>query len=327
MELDKVKELSEEEFSGEEVSTVGRDDVGGSHETYFVSFESGDEIVVKVSEGDLCHLPDIEKGFELDADILEFIGKKTSLPVPSVLLKDYSTNEFEFRYFIMEKMEGENLNNFLDYPKNENLYFEIGCKLGELHNSTDFESAGAIEKFEQESSLKVSEKEWKLLFKDLVWNFTSILEDTKFEDLIDPMREVVENNIHILDNRKDFRLLHCEMAPWNLLGNEEEITAVLDWERSIVGDPEYDLFLTERFLSIPSPTTGKLHEKEDEIIETVYKGYRTKRELDKGWKSRRTLYRIANLSYQMWLIDESEEELKERWKKLKQEAENIGVGQ
>lgn len=322
-----IKKLVSEKFSDRSITSIDEDEVGGSHNTHFVKFDNDDEVVVKTSEEDLDHLPEVERGFEIEAQILEFVDEETDLPVPKVYFADTSRKQFDFRYLITEKLRGKNLKNFHDYPQNKNLYLEIGSKLGKLHNSIQLSSAGSIKISGGEEGLDVDQESWKVLFRDLVWNFTGILEETDFEDLIEPMRKSVEENLEVLDNREEFCLLHCEMAPWNILGNEEEITGVLDWERSIAGDPEYDLFLTERFLSIPSPTTGELHERKDEIIETFYKGYRKEREIDEGWKDRRTLYRIANLAYQMWLIEGSEEELKRRWKKLKQEAENIEVDQ
>ena len=321
MSVDRVEKVLQKNFDSTqfEVESIGG---GASHETFFAV--SGDrEFVVKICDDDWSGLPEFEKGFELDAPVLNLVKKNTSVPVPEVYAFDNSETDFEFKYIVMEKVEGEPMYQYMDYPQKKSLIRNTGELLGELHNSIHFENFGGLKQAEN-GFVEVEPQEWSSMFKQLIWKITTHLEKIEADETRDRIRDVVEENLYLLESRDTSVLLHQEFSPRNMVGTEQGINAVIDWERSISGDPEYDLAIAEKHIIQEEDGNPETRENTEQVRKTLYEGYKSKRHLGQGWEKRRNLYYLPYITLMMYITANREEntikqELKQQLEKIEEE--------
>lgn len=302
-----VSLILEKEFESAEDFDVEPLGSGASHET-FSAISEDRELVVKICDDDWSGLPEFEKGFELDAPVLNLVEERTSVPVPEVYAYDNSETDFDFKYIVMEKVEGKEMYEYMEYPEKQHLIRQTGELLGELHNKIEFEDFGGLKQAEN-GFVEVEPKDWSSMFKQLIWKITSHLEKIEAEETRDRIRNIVEENLHLLESRDNPVLLHQEFSPRNMVGTSESINAVIDWERAISGDPEYDLATTEKHIIQARDGNPETRENAEEIRKTLYEGYKSKRQLDQGWEKRRNLYYLPYITLMMYITANREENM------------------
>jgi aminoglycoside phosphotransferase (APT) family kinase protein len=303
MSKDRTERVLQKHYSEEfEVEPLGN---GASHETFSAVSEDR-ELVVKICDDDWSGLPEFEKGFELDAPVLKLVREETSIPVPEVYASDSSETEFDFKYLVMEKVGGKDMYEHMEFPENQHLIRQTGELLGELHNKIEFEDFGGL-KATENGFVEVEPQDWGFMFKQLIWKITSHLEKIEAEETRDRIRNIVEENLHLLESRDKPVLLHQEFSPRNMVGTSESINAVIDWERAISGDPEYDLATAEKHIIQAKSGDPEPRENAEEIRKTLYEGYKSKRQLDQGWEKRRNLYYLPYITLMMYITANREE--------------------
>jgi aminoglycoside phosphotransferase (APT) family kinase protein len=302
-----VSLILEKEFESAEDFDVEPLGSGASHETFSAVSEDR-ELVVKICDDDWSGLPEFEKGFELDAPVLKLVREETSIPVPEVYAYDNSETEFNFKYIVMERVEGKEMYEFMEYSENQHLIRQTGELLGELHNKIEFEDFGGLKATENDF-VEVEPQEWSSMFKQLIWKITSHLEKIEAQETRDRIRNIVEENLHLLESRDNPVLLHQEFSPRNMVGTSEGINAVIDWERAISGDPEYDLATAEKHIIQARDGNPEKRENAEQIRKILYEGYKSKRQLDQGWEKRRNLYYLPYITLMMYITANREENI------------------
>ena len=77
-------------------------------------------------------------------------------------------------------------------------------------------------------------------------------------------------------------LVHKDLALWNVMGTPEKVTAVIDWDDSISGDPLDDLSLLACF-------------HDAEFLAAALRGYAAVRPLPENWQARFWLHLLRNM--------------------------------
>jgi len=289
---------------------------GASHKTFLGNSDS-EKVVLKICDNDWSDLPEFEKGFELEAPLTRTINEKTSIPVPQILKYDNSKEDFDFKYIIMEKVDGEPMYEHFNFPKNKKNIEKTGKTLAKLHNSFELEASGSL-KIEN-GEIEVEKLEWRKMFKQLIWGLTSALENRNLAETRDRIRNIAEKNLELLDSRPSC-LVHQEVSPRNMLGGSENINALIDWERSISGDPEYDLATAEKHLTQRHDGRAERRENADEVKETLFKAYKQRRETSEEWGKRRYLYHLPYLCLMIYITTDKDEEINS---KLETQLRNV----
>lgn len=320
----RIHDLAERHFDSG-VSGLEELSGGASHHTYAVDLENGEEYVFKLSNYDWSGLPDYEHGFPIDGPVLRFLSGKDFLPTPEVFFFDNSEEEFDFKYLIAERIEGENMYVHWDLI-DLSLVEEAGRKLARLHDSTGFEDHGKLGYRSGGEELFVDKSEnWPEMFSGILEKLADNLEDTRFSNYSEEVLKLFEENKNILRDDPPAKLVHQEYSPRNIMYRDNSVAGVLDWERAVSADPEYDLFNAERHFTAKTNLMEGTSQTADEIQKAFRRGYREIRDLEDGWQQRRKLYHLVYVVQVMWVLEDEidSQHLTRQYRELRRDLKEV----
>ena len=289
------------EESGPDFNSFGyeRPTAGHQGEVFLVSLSYGGEeyeVVIKFQAGD--------PNFSLEPFLHDYVADRTDVPVPRILVFQQNPGLDVEPYFVTERVRGDNLAEGMANIGQETLGDVIehaGDILGDMHAEVGFEGFGRLALEDGRLIVDDFSWDWQQFFHDIVDGYIEDFAETPFDDIQDTAHKHIEDSIDVIESQGVPRLVHDDFRPANLLFDPDEndpITAVLDWQFALAGDPEYHVARTE-FLFI-DPTYGNAETRE-QLKQRLYEGYRQHREFDpdSGYEDRRAVYRFATLLWRM----------------------------
>ncbi len=291
-----VRDLLSEVMDGQ-VKNLEEAPVGRAHSTYFFSTKRG-RYVVKLSEEDVR--------FQVEGPALSLLNKSADVAIPGVVDFDNTRTEYDFMYVVSEFVPGENVDNwenpegpkfnYLSSYRKKSLLSSAGRELAKLHKQTEFDDFGHFKsennKLEFRQGGSWEETFRKIILEEQVSNFPE-----RFEDLKPVVKEFLEENIDVIRDASNPCLIHQDFRWPNMLV-DDEVNAVIDWERALAGHHEYDLFKAEE--SLINFKTKKASEK---YRARFLNSYREIMELSDGWKERRQFYRALRSVESLWTFE------------------------
>lgn len=267
-------------YFGDDTATIKTTNSQGNHFIYLVNHKNKKYFfrLENGSEGD--------NYMEVEANVLKRI-KSIGIPAPIIYDVDSSRTKVPFSYQIMEFINYPDLNSI---QKKTNLNINvIAEKLGEYMakwQSITFDGYGPfnVRTLKTTGDLRGLHKNYKDYF---LLNFDKhlhfLLENSFFEnDEVTNIKQAVKLNEEYLFFEKGC-LVHKDIALWNILGTEDSIKAVIDWDDTISGDPMDDVSILACFHS-------------EEVILNILKGYKNiKGELPKNFIPRFWLHLLRNM--------------------------------
>ncbi len=255
------------------------------------------EVVVKFQAGD----PD----FALEPFLHDYVADRTDIPVPRILVYKETPELDVDSYFVTERIRGQNLAESLgelDQETHEAVIEHAGRILGDMHEQLAFEGYGRLI-LDESGKLIVDEFtwDWQQFFYESVSGSIDAFEGGPFEDLQADAQQHLDETIDIIDGTDSPRLVHDDFRPANMLfatDESEPISAVLDWQFVLAGDPEYHIARTDFLFIDPTFRDEKTRER---LRERLYEGYREYREFEAGdaYENRRAVYHFATLLWRM----------------------------
>jgi len=322
-----VQKILEKEFPDREPVDTYPTEGGFAHDTFFVDFEE-ESFVVKING-----LSDIEEekidwneSFETEPYILDLVSRKTDIPVPEPVARDTSKSTIPEYYHILRKMNGyaptanSSKTPFRDLIETEKkrILQQVGRNIAKLHK-IQFDNFGELKV--ENGEIAVGEtKNWPELFQHMISFWIDQIEGGEFDDLVPEIRDAVADNLDLLEDVETPVLVHREVDTKNILIEDGELSAILDWEYCVAGHGELDLITTEGRMiesNFSSDENWKKYRKE------LYKGYESVRSLEEGWQKRRQLYLLFPLVWEMAFHPNSgansEETIRKRTRKILEE--------
>lgn len=285
---------------------------GGTRaDVYFVTLEyegRSYEVVVKFA-------PEWMSTFAVEPFLQEFIAERTAVPIPGILVFESDPVRDVAPYFVTERVQGENLDEQfegLTLSDRGQIMEQVGEILGNLHSTIAFEGYGRLDLVEGRLVVRDLTSNWREYFEELTTHHIDRLSGTTFEDLQPRARECLADRLDAVPTNGVPRLVHDDFRPGNLLfegGDEPAITAVLDWEQTLAGNPLYNLAQVE-FLFLDSVFRDT--DECEQLRDRLYTGYRSERtfEPDEAYRSCKPLYQFSTLVWRMAgfdsLYDESD---------------------
>jgi bile acid transporter len=251
----------------------------GNHLTYLAD-SAGVRYFVRVENG-----PEQDDYMEIEAHVFDAV-RETGVPTPQVLLADSSRTEAPFAYQVFEFVPHPDLNR-LD-KQGELAAPIIAEQIGRYVAAWQSVQPTGFGPFDPARLRQTGELE------GLHTNYESYFRLNWEKHL----NFLVENDFLAADDRRAFQtivdqhadllrieqgcLVHKDLALWNILGTRDEITAVIDWDDAIAGDPTDDLSLLACFHSA-------------EFLDRVIEGYESVRPLPENFLRRFWLHLLRNM--------------------------------
>ena len=295
---------------GEDLVSLEKSSIGRAHETFFVSTKSS-ELVLKVSNS--------ERRFQVEGPVLKLLNEQTEVSVPKLRCFDNSQEDFEFMYLIMDRVSGENIDNwennkgpkfsYLSRERKRELLRDAGKQLGLLHSQTDFDSFGHF-KSEGNSLEFRTRGSWSEVFREIIIEQQADNLPERFSHLRSPIKEFVGDHITTIKPGRP-SIIHQDFRWPNVLCGKRNIKAVIDWERALSGDPVYDFVKAEKSL-----LQFKRIDTRERYLEYLVEGYRTEANLPEDWRWKRDFYRALRPVEALWTFEGWTKEMNEEKKDL-----------
>ena len=237
VDYDGLREFLADELGETETFDVERHEQGFSNETLFVTWDDRELVVRRPPPGetaDTAH--DVLREYA-PIDALQ----ETDVPVPETIAACEDTSVLGSVFYVMERVEGDVLRfsapgRFNDPDHQRRIGEEMIDTLAAIH-TVDYEAVGLGDFGDPEGFAERQVERWT---KQIEWAFeetTAEREVPKLERVGDWLAETVPANSPAALVHGDYKLDNVVFGP----GTPPEITGVLDWEMSTLGDPLCDL--------------------------------------------------------------------------------------
>ncbi|GKZ14382.1 phosphotransferase [Haladaptatus sp. T7] len=282
----------------------------GTDDVFFVTVEmpDGDRSCVLKSRSFVD-----PPSFRVEPRILDFVNRRTGIPVPNVLGYVDEHDDLSAPFFLMERASGEAVSGPTSLTDDalSRTARDAGRHLGELHAAATFDGYGWLragmdadaEPSVGDLSLADLEPDWPARVRSYAEaNLSRIEESERFADLTDDLRVGLDGHLEAVPETPEPVLLHDDYRFGNLLVDSETgaVRTVLDWGNQFTGHHEFDLATTEHYLCGRRPLDA---DRRAIVHDALLDGYAETNELtrDDAFRRRQRAYRfVAQLSALAW---------------------------
>ncbi len=226
VEIKEIKSIDDGWFNG--VYTIILDDM---------------EMILKISPPGKIKTLRYEKNvMKAEVDVLDLLNGLGDIPVPKVLFYDGTKHFLDSEYFFMTKIKGIpyfKVKESLSRNERENIEIEIG-KIERKLNHIKGEKFGYFSKDAYKS------EKWPEAFRSM---FLDILNDGEAYKVKLPffkystIAKLVFARINAFEEVTEPCLVHWDLYDGNILIDNGEISGIIDFEKSIWGDPLMNVYL------------------------------------------------------------------------------------
>ena len=253
----------------------------GNHITYFL-FHGETKYFVRLENG-----PEKDNYMSVESEVIRKVSE-VGVPVPDIHLTDTSRTDVPFAIQIMECIDDEDLN--IADKRGELDVIGIADTLGQYIGLWQSIRPAKFGLFNHEILAKEGRLEG---FHDTYDQYFLLNWDTHLVYLTDSgfiskkraseLSGLVDEFLPLLQLHEGC-LVHKDLALWNVLGQTSKISAVIDWDDAVSGDPMDDLALLGCFHS-------------GEMVLTAMDGYTKKRPLPPNYEQRFWLHLLRNIVF------------------------------
>lgn len=289
---DKIKEKVEKQIGGFKSKEAEK----GLNTIYILKSEKEDYIL-KIHTNPENKI----EWFKAEPEIYKTISREIDIPSPDIVYENLNEDEFENAFYLMEKMEGQNpqqTKKDLEQQDLEQILHQFGQILGEIHKIQLTEEYG-IQGYEKGKFRPPEPSEqWNWAMEGAIASWKSIINE-KWDN--SPEIKHDEDMIkEILPDKPAPVLVHSDNRFDNLLIQNTEITAFLDWSHPWSGHRLYDLARAEYLLTEWDLESWPQQTNTETLQEKLREGYKQKKQLPESWQEsdQRQIYRYATT---LWL--------------------------
>jgi fructosamine-3-kinase len=254
-------------------------DSPGNHLAFLVTIGTRD-CFVRVEDG-----PEQDDYMEVESRVMAEVAQ-TGVPTPVIHCVDSSRKHVPFAWQVMERVPCPNLNQLL---KQNRLVLgptmeKIGAFVARWQDITP-NGFGLFDPhaLRDQNRLVGWHETYEAYFRTRLSEHLAYLAEQQFISgaTVREIEAAVDRHAAQLALPRAC-LVHKDLALWNVLGTESEITAVIDWDDSIGGDPMDDLSLLGCFFG-------------GEVLAQAFRGYASRRPLPEDYRSRFWLHLLRNM--------------------------------
>ena len=200
-----------------------------------------DVVILRIAPPDSTGFLFYERGMmKQEPGLHALIREKTSIPVPEILVSDFSRSIINRDFLIMECLPGTPLSeSFITPHQQDFVYEQTGHYLKELHTTCIEEKYGYL----GEHKCMAPADSWVDAFT-IIWN--KLIDDIMncqvydFREA-DCARQALEQRIEVFQHDVTASLLHMDVWGQNILIDKTgKIRGIVDWDRALWGDPEIE---------------------------------------------------------------------------------------
>ncbi len=249
IDLNIAKELFKKTLLNEEVNTIVPINEGCRSSNYILGTNNKNKYILKI-------FPECDCYYERENTLLNLL--RNHILVQKVYLISSSSIIKNKTFGIYEYVDGVNLGRAIrgNFKINESLIKELAITLAEIHKFK-YKECGKLDK-----NLKIIHKLsplYKLYEENMGINFRNRLGN----DVVKKINYIINDNKEILLNLdKNISLIHGDFQGTNIIVKDNKISAIIDWEFSMAGNPLIDIGQLFRYENCFSDNLIKIFEKQ-----------------------------------------------------------------
>ncbi|NHJ47258.1 MAG: phosphotransferase [Asgard group archaeon] len=281
----KIQSFIKEIFPNEEISNLSIEE-SFVNPVYSFKMESGKEYILKINN------PYWPSKQEREVFALNFIREKTTIPVPEIIENRIPIQKNKLSYLILEKSPGQDFRSLLYSKKLSSddilaVTEKCGNYLGQMHTL-------AFEYFGDMTQQKPSDEtlgffwgrqfqNWPECFREFCLNVLHWVDSNSFQKYRLPLRKKIDYYTSVMPKDETACFVHSDMQPTNVIIENGDISAVIDFEWSYAGSASFDYLLTKAgfyLSSFPSLHPSKMYQDHSDLTREKFddaflKGYQT----------------------------------------------------
>lgn len=195
-----------------------------------ITVQSGKNYVIKIAPSKGTDVLTYEKDLiKSEVYFYEKFSNLKNIHFPEIYGYDYD-RESQYQYLIMEFIEGKMLTSAkLSKEDYDQVMYELGCALAEIHNLSCEEGFGYIQ-----NGLFAS---WEEAYLNMTENVIKNAESKNAEiPRIDEIRNILLENRALLKSVKKPCPVHFDLWAGNIMLKDKKLYALIDCERAMFGD-------------------------------------------------------------------------------------------
>lgn len=253
----------------------------GNHLTY-IAVMQGREYFIRLEDG-----PERDDYIAVESMVMERVRER-GVPTPRVFAADASRRDVPFAWQILDCLPEPDLNRHFKAGT-----LDTSAIAGELGRLIAMWQTLPVEGFGpfdvgcalHEGRLRGLHDSYASYFFTRLEAHLVFLGERNFlvPVQLDAIRRVIDQHLDLLALRSGC-LVHKDLALWNVLGTEQKITAVIDWDDCVSGDPVDDLSLLACFHN-------------GAFLRAAVDGYASVRSLPKDFRPRFWLHLLRNMIF------------------------------
>lgn len=222
------------------------------------------------------------------------LASAEGIPVPEVYNTYVELKRYPVRFQIMDLIMGKSLsvyhkNNELQVDK---IAYELGMYLRRLH-TIRMDGFGFVDTdlLKKDGTVRWLERKYPDYFNKRLDDHLDYLSKNNLltPETIDEIRQLFRKYSSLL-NLDAGVLVHRDLALWNVLGTPDRITAIIDWDDAVGGDPADDLGILQCFY-------------EEDFMSHVFSGYFGNEKMSQDFKIRIWLHTLRNMLWKTMIRD------------------------
>jgi len=241
-----INSLTQKAF-GKSADDISENSIGEFSALYVVKL-ANKEVVLKIAPKEDVRVLRYEKNaMKAEVEALRLVKANTAVPVPEVLFYDTSKTLCDSEYFFAEKIYGGNLNSIspeLSEEQKSNIIFQLG-KLNRQINEIGHSKFGYLAQPDKQT------ENWQNCFKDII---SDLLNDSRDMNINLPIlyteiESIIESFIHACNEVKMPKLVHWDLWQGNVLICDNNISGIIDFERSLYADVLMESFFRKHSIN------------------------------------------------------------------------------
>jgi fructosamine-3-kinase len=230
---EQINSLTQKAF-GKSADSILENTIGEFSALYMITL-ADKEVVLKIAPKDNVRVLRYEKNaMQREVEALRLVRANTTVPVPEVLFYDTSKTLCDSEYFFAEKLHGDNFNSVMSDLSEEqktSIVFQLG-KLNRQINGIEHNKFGYLAHPNKHTD------NWQDCFKGIITDLLSDSMDLNVKISVPyaEIESIIDEHIHACDNVKTPKLVHWDLWNGNVLVQSNEISGIIDFERSLYAD-------------------------------------------------------------------------------------------
>lgn len=263
-------------------ATTLRDGGGQGNHLTFVATVDEHDVFIRIEDG-----PERDDYIAVESSVMDRV-RALGVPTPRVHATDATRRVAPFAWQILERIAEPDLNRH--FKAGALATHEVAAQIGRLiatWQSVPVEGFGPFDvaHLGRHGVLQGLHSGYPAYYFTRLDAHLAFLVDRRFltQTQAEAMRAAIDDHRALLDIATPC-LVHKDTALWNLLGTEREVTAVIDWDDCVGGDPMDDLALL-----------GCFHD--GTFLRAAFEGYASVRPLPADHVARFWLHVLRNMLF------------------------------